>query len=101
MSEAPLLLCGVYVDMWDCMCGGGRERARERGRGGGGGGGGRNNNNPSSKPLDKHSTQHQNHSTSTAHQSIDTRRRYSQQYPSEKIIGVGFIRRSPFRLLKF
>ena len=19
-------MCGVYVDMWDCMCGGGRER---------------------------------------------------------------------------
>jgi len=32
VSEAPLRLCGVYVDMWDCMCGGdcmrggGRER---------------------------------------------------------------------------
>ena len=22
VSEAPLRLCGVYVDMWDCMCGG-------------------------------------------------------------------------------
>ena len=34
----------------------------------------------------------QNHSTSTAHQSIDTRSKtLSQQYPSEKIIGVGWI----------
>ena len=34
----------------------------------------------------------QNHSTSTAHQSIDTRNKtLSQQYPSEKIIGVGWI----------
>ena len=81
-ARPPLRLCGVYVDMWDCMCGGGRERARERGRGGGGGGGGETTT----------TTLRQNHSTSTAHQSIDTRSKtLSQQYPSEKIIGVGWI----------
>ena len=44
----PLLLCGVYVAMWDCMCGGWREGQ---------------------------TSLRQNHSTNTAHQSIDTRRK--------------------------
>ena len=78
-ARPPLRLCGVCVDVWDCMCGGGRERARERGRGGGGG-------------RETTTTLRQNHSTSTAHQSIDTRSKtLSQQYPSEKIIGVCWI----------
>ena len=89
-ARPPLRLCGVCVDVWDCMCGGGRERARERGRGGGGGGGEKQQ-----QPFVKttRQAQHsQNHSTSTAHQSIDTRSKtLSQQYPSEKIIGVGWI----------
>ena len=80
-ARPPLRLCGVCVDVWDCMCGGGRERARERGRGGGGGGG-RNNNNPSSKPHDKHSfvkttrqAQHTNRST------LEARRYHSSIHP--------------------
>jgi hypothetical protein len=72
----------------DCMCGGGREREREGGRGGGGGGGEKQQ-----QPFVKTTRQAQhNHSTSTAHQLIDTRNKtLSHQYPSEKIIGVGWI----------
>lgn len=66
----------------DCMRGGRRERERERGGEGRGGEGER----------ESTTTLRQNHSTSTAHQSIDTRSKtLSQQYPSEKIIGVGWI----------
>ena len=84
-ARPPLRLCGVYVDMWDCMCGGdcmrggGREGERERGGGEEGG-------------PERETTLRQNHSTSTAHQSIDTRSKtLSHQYPSEKIIGVCWI----------
>ena len=79
MSEDPPAvvrsICG-YVGLyvwWRCIVRvvvGERESERE-GEGEGGGGGERNN--TSSKPLDKHNTRRQNHSTSTAHQSIDTR----------------------------
>ena len=80
-SEAPPAvvrrMCGcVGLYVWW------RERESERegeGRGRGGGG-------------ETTTTLRQNHSTSTAHQSIDTRSKtLSQQYPSEKIIGVGWI----------
>jgi hypothetical protein len=58
----------IYEGMWEIMSGG-REGSLEGVRGGKGG---ERENIPSSKPLDKHSTFRQNHSTSTAHQSIDT-----------------------------
>jgi hypothetical protein len=69
VSKAPPCGCAAY--MWlcgiVCVVAGERESESERGRGRGGGGG-RERNNPSSKPLDKHSTIRQNHSTSTEHQ---------------------------------
>ena len=75
--------CGCAAYMWICgiVCVVAGERERERGGGEGEGGGGETT-----------TTLRQNHSTSTAHQSIDTRSKtLSQQYPSEKIIGVGWI----------
>jgi hypothetical protein len=68
VSEAPPAvvrsICG-YVGLYVWW----RERESEK-EGEGRGGGERERNNPSSKPLD---SDKQNHSTSTAHQSIDTR----------------------------
>jgi hypothetical protein len=79
-ARPPLRLCGVYVDMWDCMCGGGRERARERGRGGGRGGGEkqqqpfvkttRQAQHISSKSLDKHRTPINRHYNSDLKQEV-------------------------------
>jgi hypothetical protein len=58
VSEAPPAgVRRIYVAMWDCMRGGGREGEGE-GEGKRGG---------------RETTLRQNHSTSTAHQSIDTR----------------------------
>jgi hypothetical protein len=68
-EDPPAGVQRIYAAMWDCMRGGGerqRERERERGRGGAGRGG-------EKQPFVKTTRQvHQNHSTSTAHQSIDT-----------------------------
>jgi hypothetical protein len=62
VSEPPPAgVRSIYATMWDCMRGGGREesvREREGGRGGG---------------RERGTTLRQNHSTSTVHQSIDTR----------------------------
>ena len=71
-ARPPLRLCGVYVDMWDCMCGGGRERARERGRGGGGGGGEKQQ-----QPFVKTTRQAQHTNRST----LEARRYHSSIHP--------------------
>lgn len=62
VSEAPPCGCAAYMWLCGVVCAvaGERESDRERGRGRGGGG-------------ERETTLRQNHSTSTAHQTIDTR----------------------------
>ena len=70
-EDPPAGVWCIYVAMWDCMRGGGREGERERERKRGRGVGAREK-----QPFVKTTRQpqiRQNHSTSTAHQTIDTR----------------------------